>query len=97
MWIDFTSTILAKRRHSNLRVLAAIRSCLDSELISCYIILINQDQITFVFQNSAVARIKGFFAFCWNRSNRSCIEIDENGRSYKKSRSYKEQNYLYRE
>ena len=30
-----------------------------------------------------MARIKRLFAFCWNRSNRSCIEIDENGRSYK--------------
>ena len=37
MWIDFTSTIfVANVGHSNLRVLAAIRSCLDSELISCY-------------------------------------------------------------
>ena len=36
-WIDFTSTIfVANVGHSNSRVLAAIKSCVDSELISCY-------------------------------------------------------------
>ena len=36
-WIDFTSTIfVANVGHSNAHVLAAIKSCIDSELISCY-------------------------------------------------------------
>ena len=37
-WIDFTSTIfVANVGHSQSRVLAAIKSCVDSELISCYV------------------------------------------------------------
>ena len=73
----FTSTIfVANVGHSNVRVLDAIRSCLDSELISCYAYpnQLRSDYLHLLCEFCGGENKKAF-AFCRNRSYEAALKL----------------------